>query len=82
VVTCAGAGGREPPLHACTWRWRGRRGEGRGSFITFNAERSKKTAFPIYAFTANFFLIIIRATNIIYAILYVHIYISQAVKKS
>jgi len=33
----------------------GEEGEGRGSFITFNTERSKKIAFPIYAFTANFF---------------------------
>jgi len=31
-----------------------REGEGRGSFITFNAEKLKRTAFSIYVFSANF----------------------------
>jgi len=51
-----GEGGREGgylPLHACIWRGRGRGGDGRDSFITFNAEPTNICLFNKFFFNES-----------------------------
>jgi len=56
---------------------------GEGRFIyNFQCRKIEKNSISNICLFSQFFLIIICAKNLIYAILYVHIYISQDVKKN